>query len=49
MAVPKTIRSNCNALILFDIPNYKELEVIYEENPLNLKKKEWMEVYQACT
>lgn len=48
-AVPKTIRSNCNALILFEIPNLSELKVIYEENPEGLSEKEWMNVYKHCT
>ena len=37
-AIPKTIRTNCNALILFDIPNLSELKVIYEENPESLNE-----------
>lgn len=48
-AVPKTIRSNCNALILFEIPNLAELKVIYEENPEGLTEKEWLQVYKYCT
>lgn len=48
-AVPKTIRSNCNVLILFEIPNLQELKVIYEENPEGLTEKEWLKVYRHCT
>lgn len=48
-AIPKTIRTNCNALILFDIPNMSELKVIYEENPENLPEEEWMKVYKHAT
>lgn len=48
-AVPKTIRSNCNAVILFEIPNLKELQVIYEENPEGMNEKEWRQVYAHCT
>jgi hypothetical protein len=48
-AIPKTIRTNCNALILFDIPNLSELKVIYEENPEGLNEEEWMKVYQHAT
>jgi hypothetical protein len=33
-------------LIIFEIPNEKEIEVIYEENPMYLKKNEWMELYE---
>lgn len=36
-------------MILFEIANEKELEVIFEENPMSLKKETWMEVYQYCT
>ncbi len=48
-AIPKTIRTNCNALILFEIPNLSELKVIYEENPEGLNEHEWMKVYQHAT
>lgn len=48
-AIPKTIRTNCNALILFDIPNLSELKVIYEENPEGLNEDEWMRVYRHAT
>lgn len=48
-AIPKTIRSNCNALILFEIPNIAELKVIYEENPEGLKAKDWIKVVNYCT
>jgi len=33
-------------LIVFEIPNEKELEVIYEENSLYMKKKPWYEMYE---
>lgn len=48
-AIPKTIRTNCNAIILFDIPNKNELRSIYEENPEGLTEKEWMRVYNYAT
>jgi hypothetical protein len=48
-AIPKTIRTNCNALILFEIPNMSELKVIYEENPDNLPEDEWLKVYRHAT
>ena len=48
-AIPKTIRTNCNALILFDIPNLSELKVIYEENPEGLNEDEWLKVYRYAT
>lgn len=48
-AIPKTIRTNCNAMIIFDIPNLSELRAIYEENPEGLTEKEWMKVYKHAT
>lgn len=48
-AIPKTIRTNCNAVILFDIPNLSELKAIYEENPEGLNEQEWMKVYKHAT
>lgn len=48
-AIPKTIRTNCNCLVLFEIPNLSELKVIYEENPEGMSEKEWMRVYQHAT
>lgn len=48
-AIPKTIRTNCNALIIFDIPNLSEIGAVYEENPESLPFKEWMKVYKHAT
>lgn len=48
-AVPRTIRVNCNALILFEIPNLKELEGIYEENPESMTQQEWYQTYKYAT
>lgn len=47
--IPKTIRTNWTALILFEIANDKEVYVIYEENTMGLKKDEWMELFEHCT
>lgn len=47
--IPKTIRTNLSGLVLFDIPNEKEIEVIYEENPVGLSKKNWLKVYRQIT
>lgn len=47
--IPKTVRTQFSCLITFEIANEKELEVIFEENPMNLKKDDCMEVYQYCT
>lgn len=48
-AIPRTIRSNCNALVLFEIPNLVERKSIYEENPEGLKEDQWMDVYEYAT
>jgi len=44
--IPKTIRTNFSCLIVFEIPNEREVEVIYEENPMYLKRDQWYEVYE---
>lgn len=44
--IPRTVRINFSALILFEIPNEKEVETVYEENPLMLKKPQWLELYE---
>ena len=48
-AIPKTIRTNCNALIVFRIPNFSELHAIYEENPEDLSEEEWLRLYDHAT
>lgn len=47
--VPKTIRTNWTGLIAFFIGNEKEVEVIYEEFPMGLKKDDWLELYNYAT
>lgn len=47
--IPKTIRSGFSCLILFEIGNEKEIEVIYEEFPMGLKRDAWQEVYEYAT
>ena len=47
--IPKTVRTNFSALIIFEIPNEKELDVIYEENPVGLKRDDWMKFYNYAT
>jgi len=47
--IPKTVRTNFSCLIVFEIPNEKEIEVIFEENPNYLKHDEWMELYEYAT
>lgn len=44
--LPKTVRTNFSSLVLFEIPNEKEVDVIQEENPLYMKKDAWMEAYE---
>jgi len=44
--LPKTVRTNFSCLIIFEIPNDKEIEVIQEENPMYIKKPQWMELYE---
>lgn len=45
----ETVRTNFSGLIVFEIPNDKEIQVIFEENPNYLKHEEWMELYEYCT
>lgn len=47
--IPKTIRTNWTALIVFEIGNEKEVEVIYEEWPMGLKRDDWMDLYHYAT
>lgn len=47
--IPKTVRTQFSCVIVFEIANEKELEVIFEENPMNLKRDQWMELYQHAT
>jgi hypothetical protein len=48
-AVPKSIRTNMNALVCFEIPNQAELDVIYEEWPMYLKYDDWMKMFEFAT
>ena len=43
------VRTNFTCLILFKIFNEKELEAIYEEYPMGMKKEQWIEAYNYCT
>lgn len=43
--IPKTVRTNWSCLLIFEIPNDKEIEVIYEEFSMGLKRDKWMQVY----
>jgi|WetSurMetagenome_2_1015567.scaffolds.fasta_scaffold00451_14 hypothetical protein len=47
--IPKTVRTNFSAIIIFEIPNQKELEVIYDDHPMHLDFKQWTKVYEYAT
>ena len=40
------MRTNFSCLIVFEIPNEMEIEVIFQENPMYLKREQWMKVYE---
>lgn len=46
--IPKTIRTNVTAYVLFRISNQKEIDVIYEECPCFLTKSQWMKIYEKA-
>lgn len=48
-AIPKTIRNNMSCLILFECPNDKEIESIYEEWTERMGRDEWQNVYDYAT
>lgn len=47
--IPKTTRTNANALVLFRIDSDEELQVIYREYPMGLKWKDWLKIVDYCT
>ena len=47
--IPKTVRTQFSCVIVFEIANEKEVEVIYEENPMSLKREAWQEMYLYAT
>lgn len=47
--IPKTVRTNWTALLLYSIGNMKELEVIYEEFPMDLNWDDWYAMYKEAT
>jgi hypothetical protein len=47
--IPKTVRTNFTCLMCFEVPNESEVKVIYEENPVGLKREQWDQVYRFCT
>jgi hypothetical protein len=48
-AIPATVRNQWTCLTVFSIKNEKEVEKIYEEFPMGLKRKEWDSMYEFCT
>jgi Zn-dependent peptidase ImmA (M78 family) len=46
--LPKTVRTNFSALILFEIFSDSELAGIEEEYPMGMHKKQWMQAYEYC-
>ncbi len=44
--IPKTVRTQFSSLVAFEICNEKELETIYEEFPMGMKRNDWMELYK---
>ena len=47
--IPRTVRTQFSSCIIFEIPNEKEVEVVYKEQPVGMKMKDWLEVYDYCT
>lgn len=47
--IPKTVRTQFTCGVIFEIPNEKELECIYEEYPLGYSRDKWMQIYKHCT
>lgn len=47
--IPKTIRTNYTGLIAFAIANDKEVEVIYEEHTMGIKRDPWLKMFEHCT
>ena len=46
--IPKTVRTNFSCLILFEIFSDSELDAIYSEFPMGLKRQQWEEMYHHC-
>ena len=47
--IPKTIRTNFTAVLVYRTGNQKELEVIYEEFQMGLNYKDWLKLYDHAT
>lgn len=46
--LPKTVRTNFTGMVVFEIPNEAEVKVLYEENPIGMKREVWDRVYMYC-
>lgn len=46
--IPKTVRTNFSCLILFEIFSDAEIEAIYSEFPMGLRRDAWEEMYRHC-
>lgn len=46
--IPKTVRTQFSALVLFEIYSDGEIEAIYNEFPMGMKKDTWLEAYRYC-
>ena len=44
--IPKTVRTNFSALIIFEIFSEAEIQCIHDEYPMGLKKDQWEQVYR---
>ncbi|KAI8996033.1 hypothetical protein BC832DRAFT_595729 [Gaertneriomyces semiglobifer] len=47
--IPKTVRVNLTALILFEVTNESELKALYEENTCGMTWDVWVQAYRYCT
>lgn len=47
-AIPFKVRTNFSCIIMFEIANQKEVEAVYEEWELGLKRDKWQEMYDYC-
>lgn len=48
-AMPAGHRVAMDSVIIFEIPNIKELDTIYENWQMGLNHDDWLEVYKYCT
>lgn len=47
--IPKTVRTQFSCVIVFEIANEREVDVIFAENPMNLNRSDWDEMYHYAT